>query len=436
MKKTISLILAVALLAGLCSCEKVPGERPENVVQLTYWTSDEIYKENMDQCVRRYNEKSEIKIAVHTSIYSMDELDYKLWASLQAGIETPDIVDLEQSRFGRYMNPKNNYLIPINTIVDALKDQMVVPAYDKYREKGFYYGLDYYENNCVVFYNGSLMEKAGIDPGSILTLEDFRAAGKRLMEQMGIPLLAVDYTDDLVFETLLTAGGGGYCSSQNRVSVADDIAVKTLEALADMIHVDSIAVTAPGGDFFSYAFYNAFGSGQIGAVIAPFWYAAYIRRYMPDLQGKVWVGKIPKMFGRSQGARVSGVATAIPIKSEHAILIKDFLRATRMNTGGCAEGFENLFADPIIPATYAEQDLSGIGRRAALFQNDGAALLAGIRQDAVNPVLGDQYYDIAEAIRSKVLFSVLKESAETPADALKALAEDMLQRAEGAKAAQ
>ncbi len=419
MKKAACLFLALALAFFLAACRPSPGASPSKPVQLSYWTFDDIYKRNMEACVRRYNESSEIKIAVETSIYSMDELDYKLWASLQAGIGAPDIVDLEQSRFGRYMNPKNNYLTPLNTIVDALKPQMVVPAYDKYREKGFYYGLDYYENNCVVFSNLPLLEKAGIHPADLKTLDGFRAAGRILRERLGVPLLAIDYTDDLVFESLLVDRGGGYCSSQNRVSIADPVAMNTLETLHDLIYTENIAVPAPGGDFFSYSFYSYFNDGQVAAVIAPFWYAAFIQEYMPDLKGNVFVSPLPKATGRTRGARVSGVATAIPIKSEHSILIKNFLRSIRMSTPGCAEGFRNLYADPIIPATYQKEDLSGIGGSLGLFSNDGAALLSQIREDAVNPVLGEAYYDIAELMRSKVLFNVLKENAQTPAEALR-----------------
>lgn len=420
MKKRICFpIVLFVLFALVTGCMEEALPQKIRTVTLSYWTYDEMYKDYMEKCVNVYNTRTETKIQLKTAIYSADELDYKLWSSLQSGVGTPDLVDLEQSRFGRYMNPKNNYLTPLNSVLTPKIEQLDNRSYSKYKSKGFYYGIDYYANNCVVFYNMDLLKAAEIDPAGIKTFDDYLMAGKKLKENIDMPMIAVDYTDDVLFEILLTAAGSGYCASDGSLQINSETNTGILQLLYDMIHTSKIAVNAPTGEYFSYEFLNYFNNGKVASIIAPFWYAGYIEKYMPALKGKIHVAGLPAWGQKyNSGVRISGVATAVPIQSENPIIAKNLLRDTRLSLENCLAGFEDLFADPIVPATYKDERLPDLARQKQLFANNCWSVLKEEYTGAKTPVLGPSYYNAVNKITSGALFQVLKENTLSPKDAL------------------
>ena len=333
MKRYIIGIFVVLAGAVFFLCRGMtPPAQAQSTVVLQYWTFDEIYKKNMEECVRIYNAGNapdERDIVLETSVLSMDELDYKLWTTLQAGIGAPDLVDLEYAQFGRYINPKNNYLAPLNTIVDQKKELVVADSYDKYRGAGFYYGIDYYAGCCVAFYNQALLDKAGVDAGQIRTWEDFEAAADALKRACSVPMLAVDYTNDFTYEAMLGMFGGEYEDLDSEANIA------VLDELARMVRVDETAVCVPSGDFFSYDFFNFFSSEKAAAVFMPFWYLGFIQEHMPSLEGKLVAMPLPQ--ARAEAGpylRSGGVATAITVQCQDPIIAKNLLRDTRFNEEG------------------------------------------------------------------------------------------------------
>lgn len=424
MKKAIILICISMFLLNGCNQRKEELETAST--ELTYWTHDEMYKKYMEECVERYNSENDKTIQIITSVYSQDELDYKLWASLQTGIGAPDLVDIEQSKFGRYMNPKNNYLVPINTIIDSKKDEIIDLSYKKYQSKGFYYGIDYYQNNCVAFYNRDVLQKAGISPEEIITWEDFIKAGIQLREKEKIPILAVDYTDDILYEILIMLAGSNYCESDTDTSIDNAINIEILNELLYMVEEIQIATLAPTGEYFSYEFYNFFKEEKVGAIFVPFWYAAYLENYMPELQGKIYVAPLPIRNTEISGVQMSGVATAISIQCEEPILAKNFLRDTRFDLAGIQSAYVNLKADPITVNAYDKKENKTINNSSGHFINDPYQILRQIRYKPATVNLCDEYYSIASKMAGGVLFQVIKEKEKNPEQALQELAKEMV----------
>lgn len=399
--------------------EIVPKHIENELVQIDYWTYDEMYKSFMGANISNWNAQNTPTIELNTSVYSLDELDYKLWTSLQSGINAPDIVDLEHSKLSRYMDPKFNYLVPLNSIIDPKRDMISEFSYSRYQRKGLYYAIDYYDNNAVIFYNNAAFQEVGIDPSKIGTFEQYIDAGRKLKDKTDKYLLAIDYTDDLTYEILITKENSGYLDLEDNIQLNSEKNIKVLETLHSLIYTDGIAMPAPTGDYFSYEFYTLLNSGKVASIIAPYWYKGYIREYMPELYNELVVSSVPSIFDDSRSTtKISGVATAITNQCDNPILLKNLLRDTRLQKKPGSNIFYNLSGDPIVNGSWnellhqAEMDKLSVSEAAEI------RLLSDIRNDYKLIHYSENYDNATNEINNNVLFQVLKENTKSPKDSL------------------
>lgn len=413
------IICIIAAFVFFSRYEIVPKRIENELVQIDYWTFDEMYKSFMTTNVSNWNAQNTTKIELNTSVYSLDELDYKLWTSLQSGINAPDIVDLEHSKLSRYMDPKFNYLVPLNSIIDPKKDVISELSYSRYQRRGLYYAIDYYDNNAVIFYNNAAFKEIGLDPVKIETFGQFIDAGKQLKDKTDKYLLAIDYTDDLTYEILITKENSGYLDSDDNIQLNGKKNIEVLETLHSLIYKEGIAIPAPTGDYFSYEFFTLLNSGKVASIIAPYWYKGYIREYMPELYQQLVVSVVPSMYDDSRATtRISGVATAVTNQSDNPIVLKNLLRDTRLQKDSGSNIFYNLSGDPIVNESWNElQYQVGIDK---LSSSEAAEvkLLSAIRNDYKKIQYSDQYAYAINEINNNVLFQVLKENTKSPKDAL------------------
>jgi len=415
---TIFIIFIIAAIIFFSRYDIVPKHTEVESVKVDYWTFDEMYKSYMETNISNWNAHNTPIIELNTSVYSLDELDYKLWTSLQSGINAPDIVDMEQSKLSRYMDPRFNYLVPLNSIIDPKKDMIPEFSYSRYKRKGLYYAIDYYDNNAVIFYNNTAFKEIGIDPGKIKTFEQYIDAGKKLKDKTNKYLLAVDYTDDLTYEILITKENSGYLDVNNNIKLNSDKNIAVLEILHNLIK-DGIAIPAPTGDFFSYEFYTLLNSGKVASIIAPYWYKGYIKEYMPQLYNELVVSSVPSIFDDSRlTTKISGVATAITNQCDNPILLKNLLRDTRLQKDPGSNIFYNLSGDPIVNESWNE--LMNQAEMNMLSDSEAAEikLLSVIRNDYKQIQYSENYDKAINEINNNVLFQVLKENIKSPKDAL------------------
>ncbi|NMA65485.1 MAG: carbohydrate ABC transporter substrate-binding protein [Clostridiaceae bacterium] len=417
-----SIVLIICIMAAFTffrSYEIVPKYVENDLVQIDYWTFDEMYKKFMATNIANWNAQNTPTIELNTSVYSLDELDYKLWTSLQSGINAPDVVDLEHSKLSRYMEPKINYLVPLNSIIDPKKDMISDLSYSRYQRKGLYYAIDYYDNNAVIFYNKAAFEEISIDPGKIETFEQYIDAGKKLKAETGKYLLVIDYTDDLTYEILITKEDSGYLDIDGNIHLNCEKNIKVLEILHSLIHTDGIAIPAPTGDYFSYEFYSLINSGEVASIIAPYWYKGYIKEYMPEFYKELYTSSVPSIFNDSRStAKVSGVATAITNQCEKPILLKNILRDTRLQKSLGTNIFYNLSGDPIVNESWNDLLYKAEDNKFSASEVQEIKLLSSIRLDYKNIEYPENYTHAIREINNNILFQVLKENTKSPKEAL------------------
>lgn len=187
MKKTTAVCLVLMMLflftAG-CSQERTAGQPGET--ELTFWTFNGLHEQFYQEMVKEWNQKyPERKIKLNTVVYPYGQMHDNLSVSLIAGEGLPDIADVELSRFSNFLKGKDIPLADLTPLIEKDRDKFVEARLALYSKNGKLYGLDTHVGTTVMFYNMDIMKKAGVDPASIKTWEDYRRAGKKCMKHLG-----------------------------------------------------------------------------------------------------------------------------------------------------------------------------------------------------------------------------------------------------------
>ncbi|MEK1831693.1 extracellular solute-binding protein [Priestia megaterium] len=89
------------------------------------------------------------------------------------------------------------------------------------------YGFPFDAGPTGVFYRTDYFEKAGVDPNSIKTWDDYIAAGKKIKEKVGVDLLGLDFNnDDGLFRMTLTQQGTFYFNNKGKLNLTSKEAKK------------------------------------------------------------------------------------------------------------------------------------------------------------------------------------------------------------------
>lgn len=187
MKKTTAVCLVLMMLflftAG-CSQERTAGRPGET--ELTFWTFNGLHEQFYQEMVKEWNQKfPERKIKLNTVVYPYGQMHDNLSVSLIAGEGLPDIADVELSRFSNFLKGKDIPLADLTPLIEKDRDKFVEARLALYSKNGKLYGLDTHVGTTVMFYNMDIMQKAGVDPASIKTWEDYRRAGKKCVKHLG-----------------------------------------------------------------------------------------------------------------------------------------------------------------------------------------------------------------------------------------------------------
>jgi lactose/L-arabinose transport system substrate-binding protein len=181
---------------------------------------------------------------------------------------------------------------------------------------GTAYAMPWDSGPVAVFYRRDFYEKAGVDPATIKTWDDFVAAGKKIMEaNPGVTMTNADLNGDTEWVRMIANSEGcGYFSSDGEaVTVNQPACVAALDVVKTM--VDEGLVTAANWD---EKIQNN-NAGNVATQMYGGWYEGTIRSTAPEDQNGKWgVYEMPSM--QADGAHagnLGGSSLAIPANSEN-----------------------------------------------------------------------------------------------------------------------
>ena len=426
MKKFLSVLLVCLMMASLCgSAFAAPAAEP-----ITFWTFQAAHQTFMESAAARWNETyPDRPIELQAETLGYDDLHNNLMISLQTGTGAPDLVDIEIAMYANFITGEEEYipLVPLNDIVEPEKDVLIMGRFDNYANHGNYYGVDYHVGAAAMMYNKEIFEEAGVDINAIKTWDEFKEAGKVIREKTGKYIMAVETTEHWTYYPLITQQGSDFFDpATGEVILDNEINIATLEWLLDGVQQD-IFVPMPGGFCHSEEWYAYMNEGNVAAIAVPLWYLNRFTDYMPDLDGKMAVRAMPVWVeGGGNSAGLGGTGTSVTNQAKNIDLCKEFLYFAKMSKEGAIATWTELGFDPLRTDIYEDPTMTAPNVFTDYFGDDVYAVMDETAPSIAGLSTSNPLYPTALTLVQKtVMFEVLSEQSKTPAESLKAAADEL-----------
>jgi lactose/L-arabinose transport system substrate-binding protein len=234
--------------------------------------------------------------------------------AVTAGAGLPDVVSLEDSHLGQYVkldaladltDKVTPYLpfLPGQKVQDASKD-------------GKIYAMAIDSGPVALYYRRDVFEKAGVDPASLATWDDWMAAGKIIKEKTGFPMWQQSKARNnaRTFESLLWQQGLGYVDASGAVILDKEPKIEQTLDFVGQTWKDGLAAD---NEEWTDPWYAAFNKGEVATHPGAVWMSTFFKSFIaPDAGGKWGVVPLPRWTADgSDTANDGGSSFAIPAAS-------------------------------------------------------------------------------------------------------------------------
>ena len=421
MKKTLAIILALMLSLASVSFSLAETVEP---TPLTWWcisSQSDFYNAR----AAAWNEQNPDRpIALETVDMAGSDRQTKLLVALQTGEGAPDYCDVNITAFGTFFDYEEIPFLTLTDLVADERDVYVQAKLDIYSTGGELYGAPSQLGGTVVYYNTDITEAAGVDIDSIVTWDDYVAAGKQVLEKTGKPMTVIETTDMAPFQAMVLQKGSDFLDAEGNVILDCETNIELLEYLKSWMD-DGIAIPMPGGGNASEIFYEFFNNSGAASVILPMWYMSRLTEYMPDLSGKIAVRPMPVWDPEDTEAYTTactgGNGAVITNQCESPELAKDSLYFCKMSYDAQVQCYEMLGYAPYRTDAWEDPALQielPYFCNENVFKNVSESLKKAnaIHNFALVP-------EAFNAVSSNVMYNVFETKTQTPAEALTEAAE-------------
>ncbi|WP_338780809.1 sugar ABC transporter substrate-binding protein [Metabacillus sp. FJAT-52054] len=321
MKKVWSLLMAAVMTVGMlsaCSSQGSGGSagdggKPKGEITVWGWN---VAASSMELAVENFKKKyPDVEVKVQ-DIGRLDLYD-KLTVGLAAnGAGLPDVLMVESDRLDNYKKQFPKGFMDLSE-----------KGFDKYEDKfgkskiataknedGKFVAMPWDIGPTGVFYRTDIFEKAGVDPKSIETWDDFIEAGKVIKEKTGSAMVPVDIAkDDALYRMMLNQQGAFYFDDKGNIDFQSDESVKAM-SMIQKLQENKLVANVDGWDGTVTATVN----GTVATVPFGVWYTGTIMEQAKELDGKWDVMKLPAFeAGGNRDANLGGSDIVIPAASKN-----------------------------------------------------------------------------------------------------------------------
>lgn len=377
-----------------------------------------------EKMAKMWNEENpDRKIIFKPEVLPFEDMHTKLLVSLQAGTGAPDMVDIEIGKYPNFLKG-DVQLIPLNDVIDPVRDKFVTARLDIYSKDGQNYGLPFHVGASVIFYNTEILDAAGIDPYDIKTWDDYMEAGKIVKQKTGKPMATVEVNGQWSFWPMIAERGSDLVDADGNVILDNETNIKTLEYLKELLD-SGVAVAAPGGNHHAEEYYGFMNDGGAASMWMPMWYMNRFTDYMPDLSGKILILPMPRWTpDGKRSAGMGGTGTSVTNQARDVELAKDFLMFAKGSEEGNLVIWEDLGFDPPRWDVWDNPRMNASNKFTEYYQNDSIFGMLLEIKDEINSVnVKEKLPAVIDRINSSVMIQALQQQTKSPAEALREGAE-------------
>ncbi len=318
----------------------------DSSAKLEMWTFVDMHAKFYEKMLAKWNEKNpDKKLDINFTVLPYDDMHNKLQSALLAGQGAPDICDIEVGKFPNFLKGEPQ-LETLDDVVEPYKDKIVKSRLDLYSKDQHVYGLPTHVGATVAYYNTELLEKAGIDYKTIVTWDDFKAAGVKYYAATGKHLGTCDTFGSTTLSLMLGEQKSDYTDANGKPQLNSPEMVKALTKLKELQDVNAIA-TMPGGQPDTTDGEGAINNGDYACVIKALWMMGRFTTYMPDMAGKWAIAPAP-VFEKGQPRSIGdgGTGTVVTKIAKNKEAAKEFLAYAKLSEDGTKAIWEDLGFDP------------------------------------------------------------------------------------------
>jgi arabinosaccharide transport system substrate-binding protein len=361
MSKFVAILVLVALVLG-----SVTAVVAQATTDLSLWVFVDDHGVYMTNQAARWNEENPDRpISITYTFIDYNTLHDNLLAALLVGSGAPDLADIEISKFATFTKG-DIHLLDLSAVVDPYRADIIETRLAPYQVSGAQYGIDYHLGAFLMYYNAEVMEAAGVDPDSIVTWDDYVAAGQQVTRDtdgdgsIDVYMTTVEVSGPFTARSLMLMNGGGAYNADGELILESPENVEALQFMQDLVHEYGIAVGAPGGNHHAADHFQAFAQGQFASLWMPQWYMIRYPNSMADLEGKMVVRPMPIFeeggFTTTMGGG-TGTAVTDQTPEEERQLAMEFLAFSKLTYEANIELWLDLGFDPMRPDVYEDERL-------------------------------------------------------------------------------
>lgn len=328
----------------------------DGATELALWTFQELHVDFYTDMADKWNEANpDQPINLTVTNQESSAMHTKMLVALTSGEGGPDIADIEVGHFANFVDEDDVLLVPLNDVVEPEEDNVVMSRIEMYSgNDGNYYGICFHVGMSVAYYNMDIMNEAGVDPSTIVTWDDYVAAGKIVLEKTGKPMTSVETGDLFLPQCMMLEKNAQYVTEDGQPNIDTPEHAEVITYIRQML-TDGVAGIAPGGGFHEEEWYGYFNDGGAASIIMPLWYMGRFTDYMSDLDGKMAIYPIPVWNeGDTRGVTQGGTGTGVTIQSQHQDLAKEYLAYAKLSVEGNTYEWEKLGFDPIRTSLWTD----------------------------------------------------------------------------------
>lgn len=407
---------ALLLLTPLCLLVFQVSLRAENLVLWISSFQDQVYYEKMGQL---YTEKTGKSLDLEVKSYGFREMPDKLGVAFRSGEGIPDLVQLDETFFGVFLNGPSPFLDLTKRVAKSgLAKDLHPRRLEVFTYKGKLLGVPQSLSAMVLYYRKDLFKEMKVNPEDLVTWEGMAKVGERLQNQNGQRLMALDGT---LFDVLLRQKGTDLFSPKGKFLPDEKAALSILEEFA-LLAKKEIAVMPDRGSIFDPVFFSGdLETGEVLCVPGADWYGLDLfQQFAPGMKGlwgmlplPTWKNKQGKLGPRT--ATFAGQGLMICQGSQKKDEAWSFIEFVMKNKEANAERFIQGNSFPAYLPAWKDKRL--LAKHEYFDQSMGNLLIE--LADEIPPVVVDPRRPQAIFMMKENYFGSVMFGAISPKEALK-----------------
>lgn len=344
-----TLIAAILILSMTMVVPAMAQENQSRPIQI--WVSSIADQQDYEQMIEKYRETVDPNFEAEVHNIGFMEMTTKLTVAMETGIDTPDIVQLDENLFGSFLGFGP---VPFVDLTERAKESGVfeniaAPRLSLFTYQDRLYGIPQSLSAVMLFYRVDRFEELGISPEDIDTWEKLIEVG-HYVRQAGKPWEHITVFDFSTFPILLRQRGGDIVDKDGNPTLTTPLAIDTGEFMQRLLD-EEVASYTPRGSIHEDSFLGTGAIEDTLTLIAPEWYGMDLMKgLLPDMAGQWRAMPLPRwtddMSSDSRTSSFGGQGLLIYAGSQHIDESWDFINFVLNSPEGAVERFVNDNAFP------------------------------------------------------------------------------------------